>query len=80
MEMHDNSGFVLVRFFRIGIAHESEQGTVDADGGFDDVRHIMLFGLVVIIIEHFAAGIGVLGQVKISAGGQAFHFVPAHGI
>ena len=62
----------------IGIAEKSQHTPVDTGRRLDDIRQIVLFGLLIVILQVLAAAIGMLGQIIVAPAGNTFQFRPAH--
>ena len=78
MQFHDDSGVAFADFFFvIGVAKEGKQNPVHTERRLYDIRDIAFVGDGVDICHVFAAGVGVLRQVIVSAVGNAPKFAPA---
>ena len=78
MEVQHHSRVALADLFlRIGVAKEREHHAFHAEGGLDDVGHILLVGDGVGVGEVLAACVDVLGEVVVRAVGDAPKLSPA---
>jgi len=78
--VEDGAHFAVFEgFFVVGVAEEGEEGSFDAEGGFDDVGDEFLAGFGVGIGEGDAGVGGVAGEVEVSAVGEAVELASAEG-
>jgi len=71
--------FSISNIFIIGVAEESQYRPVDPGGGLNNIRQILFLSLFIDILQVLPGAVGMLGEVVISAAGNAFQFAPAHG-
>ena len=70
MEVYNRSLFSLNLLFVIGIKEESEDRAVDTGRRLNNIGHVPLVGLGIVVNQLFAARFGMLGEVKIAPVGD----------
>ena len=78
MGISDHALFILDLFFAITFKHQREKTAFDPHCGFDHIRNVFFFGLVIKIRQIFAAQFLMRRQIKVRAARNPLDFAPAH--